>query len=455
MFADLVQSSGWPRYRAIVQGVTAAVAMRRILPGDRLPTQRDLADQLGLAVATVGRAYTELESLGVVTSHVGRGTFVSVSHDAESKRSAGETIDLATYRVGVPPVEDALMRTMSALMADHDPSAILGSAPAAGLSRHRTVIADWLRRQGVAAKADGLIVTNGGQHSTMAALSTLTHEGDLIATEDLTDPRMKAIAAYLGRRLVGIPGDVFGLLPDALEHRCRTERLAAIYVTPRCHNPTTITLPFERRVAIAEIARRYDLPIIESDIYGTLLEDPVPPLAALAPERTHAIGGFGRIAGPGMKVGWLVSPERDVVRTQAGVGMSTGAATLLNVELACRWIADGSMELFAQWQKGDNLQRLAVLARYPHLAKADYHPRGAHVWLTLPDPWRAEDFVASAAVHGISIAPTHSFVVGRTSIPHSVRLCIGAAADLASLETACDRLERLLGTSPRIGMEAA
>ena len=226
-------------------------------------------------------------------------------------------------------------------------------------------------------------------------------------------------------------------------------------MTTRCQNPTTVTLPLARRAAIAEIARRHDLPIIESDIYGTLLEDPAPPLAALAPERTHHIGAFGRIAGPGMKVGWIVSPARDVVRTQAGVGMSTGSATLLSVELASRWIADGSMELFARWQRADTMRRLAVLARYPLLGAAHAHPRSAHVWLPLPDRWRAEDFVASAAVHGIGIAPTHSFVVGRTSTPHAVRLCLGAADDLTALETACGRLERLLGTAPRIGMEAA
>jgi DNA-binding transcriptional MocR family regulator len=101
------------------------------------------------------------------------------------------------------------------------------------------------------------------------------------------------------------------------------------------------------------------------------------------------------------------------------------------------------------------MRRLAVLARYPRLAAARSHPRSAHVWLTLPDRWRADEFVGSAAVHGIAIAQTHSFVVGRTSMPHAVRLCIGAAGNLGALEIACDRLERLLGTAPRIGMEAA
>ena len=387
------------------------------------------------------------------TSHVGRGTFVSTRETPAGPDA--ETIDLATYKVAVPPVQDALARSMQAILAAQDPATILGGAPAAGLPQHRAAIAAWLQRQGVEVRPEQVIVTNGGQHSTMVALSTLTHEGEALATEDVTDPRMRAVASYLGRRLIGVDTDEHGLLPDALDHRCRTERVAAIYLTTRCQNPTTSTLPLDRRLAVAAVARRFDLPIIESDIYGTLLEDPLPPLATIAPERTHAIGAFGRIAGPGMKVGWLVSPARDVVRTQAGVGMSTGSASLMSVELASRWIADGSMETFAQWAASrQSAPASPWWARYPRLAAARSHPRSAHVWLPLPDRWRAEQVVDSAALHGIAIAPTHTFVVGRAVSPHAVRLCIGAT-DIASLDAACERLDRLLGTTPRIGMEAA
>ncbi len=452
---DLVQSGVWPRYRAIVEGVSAAIAAHRLLPGDQLPTQRRLADHLGFAVATVGRAYTELETLGYVTSHTGRGTFVSRHRPRPRDVGHREMVDLATYKVAVPPAQDALVRALNGILTERDPARILGGAPVAGLPQHREAIAFWLTRQGVTVGATQVIVTNGGQHSTMAALSTLTHEGDLIATEQLTDPRMKAVAGYLGRRLTGVATDEHGPLPDMLDHCCRTERPAAIYVTTRCQNPTTVTMALDRRLAIVEIARKYDLPIIESDIYGSLLSDPHPPLVALAPERTHHIGAFGRIAGPGMKVGWLVSPTRDVIRTQAGIGMSTGCATLVSTELASRWIGDGTMEAFARWQKDENAQRLAVLTRYRHLTGAHCHPRSAHVWLPLPDRWRSEEFVESARVYGISIAPTHSFVVGRDTTPHAVRLCIGAPSDLAALEAACERLERLLGTAPRTGMEAA
>lgn len=454
MLVDLVQSGVWPRYKAIVQAVSNAVASKVLRPGDRLPTQRELSDQLGWAVATIGRAYSELEALGVITSRVGSGTFVASSGGAREV-SLKSGIDLATYKVPIPPIREALTRSMANLFAGEDPSLVLGASPAAGLHRHREAVALWLGRQGVSVDPSQVIITNGGQHSTMSALSTLTHEGEALATDELTDPRMKAVAAYLGRRLVPVAMDDDGMLPDALDQCCRTEKPVAIYVTTRCQNPTTATLPLDRRVAIAEIARRYDLPIIESDIYGSLHDDPAPQIISLAPERTHHVGAFGRIAGPGMKVGWLVSPASEVARTQAGVGMSTGSASLINVEIACGWVADGTMETLAQWQKAEVARRLATLARFPHLSAARSEPLCAHIWMQLPDRWRAEELVEQAALHHISIAPTHSFLVGRGSTPHAVRLCIGSPADLGELEAAAERIERLLSTAPRVRMQTA
>jgi DNA-binding transcriptional MocR family regulator len=225
-------------------------------------------------------------------------------------------------------------------------------------------------------------------------------------------------------------------------------------VTPRCQNPTNAMLPLARRKELVEIARRHDLPIIESDIYGTvLLDDEVPPIATLAPERTHFVTSLGRIFGPGMKIGCVVSPLSEVPRMQAGLGMSTGFATPIAAEIAVRWLRDGTVEAMTEWQRNDIHRRLAVLTRYPLLSKARSHPMSPHVWLPLPEPWRAEEFVEAAASHRIVIAPTHSFVVGRQPLPHAVRLCIGSPLTIGSLESAADRLERILATLPRMNRD--
>jgi DNA-binding transcriptional MocR family regulator len=455
MLNNLIQFGEKPGYATIVSAIVDGIARRVLVAGERLPPQRELAHQLGVAIATVGRAYTQLEQQGFVESHVGRGTFIAGGRmRGEPLMQQSEAIDLAIYRVPVPDLESTLSDTLKAIIAEHHPQQILGSSPAAGQPSHRRAMAQWLLRSGLDVSPNQVIITNGGQHATMTALSTVTHAGETIATEEFTDPRMKSIASYLDRRLVGVAMDEDGMIPDSLAELCRNERIAAIYVSTRAQNPTNATLPLKRREAIAEIARKHDLPIIESDIYGTIMGDNEPPIAAIAPERTHFISSLGRIAGPGMKVGCLVSPPNDVSRSQSGVGMSTGSATLITAEIATRWINNNQLDAMIRWQQAENIRRLSLLTTYPLLGLARTEIASPHVWLQLPEQWRAEDFVNAASADGISIAQTHSFVVGRRSMPHAVRLVIGSPASVETLQIACERLERLLNAQPKGSFEA-
>lgn len=451
MMKKLVQTGKKQGYRQIADVIIGDIAKRKLVPGEKLLPQRELAHQLGVAIATVTRAYNHLEQQGFVSSHVGRGTFISGKRQDHSLTDMPRTdvIDLATYKVPVPDLDTKLAETFKAIIADHHPQQILGPSPTAGHLNHRRAIADWLVRYGVNVDPAQVIITNGGQHATMAALSTITHAGETIATEELSDPRMKAVASHLDRRLVGIKMDELGLIPESLDELCHREKIAAIYCTTRLQNPTNTTLPIERRYAVADIARRHDIPIIESDIYGTIFDDPEEPIVALAPERTHFISSFGRIAGPGMKVGCLVSPRSEVVRTQAGVGMSTGAATLIAVELTSRWINSGQLDGMIRWQQADNIRRISLLSTYPLLGTARINSASPHVWLPLPMHWRADNLIESAIDHGVEIAPTHSFVIGRNSLPHAVRLSVGAPLSAEVLQIACTRLERLLETHPK------
>ena len=154
-----------------------------------------------------------------------------------------------------------------------------------------------------------------------------------------------------------------------------------------------------------------------------------------------------------MKVGCLVSPPGDVAITQSGVGMSTGSATLITAEIGARWIANNRIDGMVRWQQAENLRRLSLLTTYSLLGTAKTHVASPHAWLALPDPWRAEDFVNAAAAVGVSIAPTHSFVVSRRQMPHFVRLVFGAPASVEELQIACERLERLLSSRPKSSYE--
>ncbi len=449
---ELRQMTGPIGFRTIVETVIDAIAARKLVPGQRLPPQRHLAQDIGVAVATVGRAYSALETQGFITSHVGRGTFISLHprREKEPPSASAGPIELGVYRAPVPQVRPGLAALLATVAATPNIESILDSAPTPGLARHREIISQWIGRSQIDADPDDIVLTNGGQHAVMAALSGLTESGARIATEELTDPRMKAVASFLGRNLVGVACDQDGMLPDDLDRLCRAAKISALYCTPRHHNPTNVTMPLKRRADLVEVARRHNLTIIESDIYGSIAEDHVTALCQFAPERTYRVSSLARIAGAGMKVGWLIAPPGNAKNAHIGVAMSTGVASPFMAELATRMIVDGKMEEMLRWQQVENRHRLSQLRGFPILSGARGEPTSAHVWLNLPEPWRAEDLVEAAArEHNINIAPSHTFVVGRRTVPHAIRLVIGAPLDQDELLLACERLERLLSIGPR------
>ena len=128
-------------------------------------------------------------------------------------------------------------------------------------------------------------------------------------------------------------------------------------------------------------------------------------------------------------------------------------ATPSIAEIATRWVSDGTAMELVNWQRRALGIRHAIAEEAFAGLPYHSHPQSLHVWLPLPEQWRAEDFVETAAADGVTIAPTHSFVVGRRPMPHAVRLCIGSPPSVEALQIACERLERLLGSQPKSSFE--
>ena len=132
------------------------------------------------------------------------------------------------------------------------------------------------------AHGDRLVICPGTQNALFNLLVVLTRPGDVILTEALTYPGIRAAAAYTGVRLIGLPMDEGGILPDALNAACREHAPKAVYLIPTIQNPTTATMPLSRREEVAGILRANHVLLLEDDAYG-LLEPQAVPLASLFP----------------------------------------------------------------------------------------------------------------------------------------------------------------------------
>ncbi|MCP5419062.1 MAG: PLP-dependent aminotransferase family protein [Gammaproteobacteria bacterium] len=455
MWHPELPNSTQPRYLALADALAQAIQEGSLTPGVRLPTHRDLAERLGVTVGTVSRAYSEAERRGLIRGEVGRGTFVRKPTDTVSfgyHATGNDVIDLSLNRptVGQQHAE-ALRQAQNAILEQARCAELLTYQAAEGLPAHREAGAQWMRQNGVDARADRVLVTSGGQHALYVALAALTKPGDIVLTEKLTYPGIKSIACQLHLSLRGLDMDAQGIVPESLRNACRDSARLLVCV-PTLQNPTTATMSLERRREIAEIAIEHDIRIIEDDVYGCLVENRPPPLVTLIPERTCYLNSISKCLFPGLRVGYLLVPEDNLERYGAIIRTTMWMVAPLMAEVATLWIRDGTADRFAQWQREAARNGQAIAARI--MGRWDYRaePTGLHFWLTLPSPWLAGDFVQQAKARGILTTPASSFAVERSGIPHAVRVCVTATDDARQLEKGLNILAELLDEAPRPGM---
>ena len=452
------------RYRAIADALADDIAAGRVAPGTRLPTHRDLAYALKVTVGTVTRAYAEAERRGLIAGEVGRGTYVKAARPAAAETwpnvqaAPAATNDLVNLSVcqpgaaGVAGALPALLRELQKSPALLEP--LLAYTAHGGLPDHRAAGAEWLNRQhGLDATPESVLITCGAQNGLAVACATLARPGDVILTERLTYFGLKAAVGTLGMRLEGVPIDEDGLLPDAFEAACRQSAPRMLAVVPTLHNPTTAVLPLERRHAIAAIARRHGVMILEDDVFGFLMPSAPPPFQRIAPDITVHVNSLSKSVAAGLRIGYLVAPPGLVPRLESAIRALTYVAPALMAEIASRWIRDGSADGFARQQREEAAARQRIAREILGDDPAVVAPSaGQHLWLKLPEPWRREEFVAEALRRGVAVTGADAFMVGRAAAPHAVRISLCMPAHREDLRRGLRTLAETLASPVTAGL---
>jgi DNA-binding transcriptional MocR family regulator len=433
-----------PLYRRLALALQEDVASGRLQAGTRLPTHRELAHALKITVVTASRAYREAAAWGLVHGEVGRGTFVLPG--AGSRVTAAGAPDLVeltanfvNHRGGEP----------GALGRPDGDSRLLWEGlerlyPPGGAAEHRSAGAAWVRRRDWAPRATEVVVTSGAQHAILVTLAALARRGDVVYAETLTYPGIKTAARTLGLELRPVVIDEHGLVPAALAEQCGDHRGAVLFCQPSLHNPTSAVMPEARRHELVALARQLDMTLIEDGVYEFLLPDPPSALAALAPERTCHIVSCAKAFAIGLRVGYLIAPERLVPRLQAEVWATGLVAAPSLVDLATRWIADGTAAGMVAAKRRESQRRQEIARSVLGNARWASHPCSCHFWLELPAPWKVESFLEQARRRGVTVNPGAAFAADPTAAPAAVRICLGPVADRDRLESALSRLAEIL-----------
>ena len=430
-----------PVYRALADALEQAVEAGVLGAGSRLPPQRALARELGVTVMTVTRAYQEAARRGLVEATVGRGSFVRRSAAARSEREA----DLATNVVQGPDLGSPDRALAAAVAAGLSAAAY---RPPSGSERHRSAGAVWLARTGLSARPDQVLVTVGAQHGLFVALAALTRPGDAVLAEELTYHGLRGIARLLHVRLEPVRLDRDGIDPEDLGRAARRARARVCVCLPNFQNPTGAVMPLARRREVVEVARRRDLTLIEDDVYGFLLPAPPPPLAALAPERTFHATGTSKSLSPALRVGYLVAPDAHREAAAAVIGTTVWGASAPAAEIVAGWIEQGVADRIVAHKRALVEVRQRAARRALAGLRATSHPASPHLWVSVPPRWAAEELVAAAAAQRIRLLGPSAFWLRAGPPPAAVRVCLGAAPDVATLEGALVTLRALAAGAP-------
>lgn len=285
----------------------------------------------------------------------------------------------------------------------------------------RAAVAARLTARGLPTQADELLITSGSQQALTLLATVLLEPGDRILVEEPSYLAALQAFALAGAEAIPVPCDEDGLDVDAVERLAAQHDAKLLYTIPTFHNPTGRTLPLDRRRALAALAGRTGLWLVEDDPYSELryAGDPLPALATLpgAEDRTLALSTLSKVAAPGLRIGWVRTPPElrhplTVAKQAADLHSST-----VDQAAAAHWLTHVDLDAHLHTLRSEyGARRDALLGGLLDAlpdGSAHNHPDGGmFVWARLPDSWDAQALMARALEHDVAFVPGYPFFAG-------------------------------------------
>lgn len=295
----------------------------------------------------------------------------------------------------------------------------------------RSAIAERFSVRGLATDADDIVITTGSQQALSLLATALIEPGEVILVESPCYLAALQAFGFAGAHVVPVPCDEAGIDPDALDELVALHRPKLLYTVPTFQNPTGRTMPAGRRAAIAGVAARRGLWIVEDDPYGELRfeGERVPWIASYpgAEDRTVLLGSFSKVMAPGLRLGWLRGPAA-LLRACAVAKQAADLHTpTVNQLAAARYLADNDLDAHVARVAGEyRVHRDAMLAgigdALPEGATWLRPEGGMFVWAKLPDGYDTGALLPGVVKHDVAYVPGAPFFAGEPDRA-TLRMC--------------------------------
>ncbi len=337
--------------------------------------------------------------------------------------------DVISFAGGLPAPELFPVQEVQEACCDilsHQGAKALQYSPTEGYPPLKGCLLEKVRKYGVTAEESNILFTSGSQQALDLVGKLFIDPGDVVLTEAPTYlGGLQAFNAYQAH-YVTVPLDEDGMQVDKLEDILAKQPVKFIYVLPNFHNPAGVTLSYERRLKLVELAAKYGVFIVEDDPYGELRfegED-IPPLYTLHKENVLYLSTFSKTLSPGIRLGWISGPQEIIARlVQAKQGADLHTSTFIQmVAYSCyqRGLFQNHVPKIRQVYKERRDLMLATMEKHFPADVTWTRPQGGlFLWVTLPEHVDTAELLQVALEEKVAFVPGFAFYpdgAGRNSM---------------------------------------
>jgi len=413
-----------PLHAKLAAALRGAVERRMLLPGARLPSERELARQLMVSRSTVVAAYDTLRAEGWVESRQGSGTRVAPVRDRRIAGAVPEPLN-PLYRSLLEDDGDHVVSLACAINPAHPLladaiTAVAAAAPTGmlqtggylplGIPELRAALAELHTAAGLPTTPEQILVTTGAQQAINLCAGMFARPGDRVVVES------PGFAGHLdtfrssATRFVPVDIGPGGVDVDGVRHAVDREAPAFVFLMPSFHNPTGIVLERSRRTELGELAAASGVPLVEDNALELipLDADPPPAIAAHAPADAPilTIGSFSKLVWGGLRVGWVRGPLPLITRLGYVKARADLGTPMFDQAVAAHLLADlDRLRRDRRGQLRDALDTVVpLLERHVPDWSWQRPDGGPALWIRLPHG-SAGGYAQLALRHGVEVIP--------------------------------------------------
>jgi len=436
-----------PLYLELARQLEDDIRQGVLLPGTKLPPQRELADYLDICFTTVTRVFKLCIQKGLLSSRVGSGTFVSYSawscfrmlpQDEEHK-----AIDLGS----LSPVDvsyQALHDLLEQMLNEKNYNNFFHYNSQKTFNRYRFEAAKVIGKMGFDTNPENILPAAGGQNALTAILAANFKDGDSIGVDTLTYPGVKSAANLLGIRLVPLYQKNGEIDEEQLLKDYHKEHLKGIYVMPAFQNPTTHMMSEDCKKMLADLAIKNNLLIIEDGIFNLFASKGWRTIASYAPDNTAFIASFSKAVAPGLRIAFVAIPQMLYAKLADALYSINLTLPRIMVELTCRMLASEHYRKILKEQIKVVQQRNSLVDKTLKGWNVQGSKSSLFRWLVLPTNCPATNFKQALSVNGVEVYEADRFAVGNNKPINAVRLAIATPKTTEELQQALNIIKVVL-----------